>query len=211
MTRLDRTNAVHHVYRCFDADGRLIYVGSTANLFGRLEQHRATSWWAPQVDRVQASVYLNGVEARAIERKAIREEQPRWNKAGRWPGRHGWTRDQWDDWMFMLIQRETYPREIRRFAGLYVRRWGAQPPADYMASLEFIEAEADVAREKHEAERAAHRARMEEIRRQDEIEVREERRQRVLMGGSVDCICPLDFVARGVIHEDCDDHEEVRP
>lgn len=209
MTRLDRTNAVHYVYRCFDSSDRLIYVGSTANLFGRLEQHRQTSWWAPQVDHVQAAVYPNGIEARSVERKAIREEQPRWNKAGRWPGRHGWTRDQWDDWMFMLIQRGTYAQEIRRFAGLYVRRWGAQPPADYMSSLEFIEAEAAIARERLEAEHAAARARQAIVDLEDERGLAEERRQRAALGAPDDCICPLDFVARHAVIEDCDAHLEV--
>jgi len=84
VSRLDRTNSVHHVYRCFDATGRLIYVGSTANLFGRLDQHRKGSWWSPQVAKVSAKVYRDGPTARTEERRIIRNENPRWNVQGRW-------------------------------------------------------------------------------------------------------------------------------
>lgn len=104
MSRVDRTNAPHHVYRCFDRDGRLVYVGSSANLHGRLEQHRSGAWWAPTVVKVTAAYYPNGILARAAESRAIREEVPRWNKQGKWAGRDLWTRDDWHDWLFVLVR-----------------------------------------------------------------------------------------------------------
>lgn len=104
MARLDRTNAPHHVYRCFDREGRLIYVGSSANLFSRLEQHRSSAWWSPTVAKVTATYYPNGVVARAAETRAIREEVPRWNKQGKWAGRDLWTREDWHDWLYVLVR-----------------------------------------------------------------------------------------------------------
>lgn len=104
MSRADRTNAVHWVYRCFDIEGRLIYVGSTTNVFNRLQQHQNTSWWAPTVAKVNSAVYANGILARAVERVAIRDEIPRWNKAGKWVGRGRWLESDWHDWFTTLLR-----------------------------------------------------------------------------------------------------------
>lgn len=76
-----------YVYRIFDADERLIYVGSTVNVFNRLESHKAR-WWAHQAARVKAKVYATIDAARAAERAAIASENPRWNVMG---SRRIWT------------------------------------------------------------------------------------------------------------------------
>lgn len=148
MTRLDRTHAVHHVYRCYDETGRLLYVGSSANLFGRLTQHRRTSWWAGQVASVTAKVYPNGVVARERERHAIVTEHPRWNKSGRWNTRHAWTKGQWDDWLTMLLARGAFAAEMRRFITEYRKAWGVEPDATQVAAV--VAAEKDRARQEQE-------------------------------------------------------------
>lgn len=74
----------YHVYRCYDLTERLIYVGATSNLFGRLASHRSRSWWAPQVEKVKATTYPDRSSALAAERAAISDENPRWNTKGRW-------------------------------------------------------------------------------------------------------------------------------
>lgn len=178
MPRLDRTKAVHHVYRCYDETDRLVYVGSSANLFGRLTQHRRTSWWAPQVVRVTAKVYPNGVVAREHERKAIRTENPRWNKAGRWETRHTWDRAGWDDWMTMLIQRgDTFPFTMRQFADQYRAKWGADLDRAHLAAIVAAEEDHDRRRAEQEVRAAENRKRIAEIRRQDELGLRRERKE----------------------------------
>lgn len=177
MTRLDRTNAVHHVYRCYDETGRLIYVGSSANLFGRLTQHRRTSWWASQVVRVTAKVYPNGTVAREHERQAIRTENPRWNKSGRWETRHVWDRAGWDDWLTLLLRRKTYAPELRRFVDLYVRRWGSEPDAASMAAVLASEDAHRQAKIETQALMVAQKARQAELERADELALRRERKR----------------------------------
>lgn len=87
-----------YVYRCFDDNGRLVYVGYTGNLFERLRSH-ATAWWAPQVVKVKASVYSSRVDARAVERHAIASESPRWNFQGRWQSNSLWDRTDFHDYV----------------------------------------------------------------------------------------------------------------
>jgi len=69
----------HFVYRCFDADGRLIYVGCSRTPKNRMDQHRANSWWFEQVERVRFTVFPNKDYALWMERRAIETEHPRWN------------------------------------------------------------------------------------------------------------------------------------
>lgn len=88
----------HYVYRIFDHQGRLIYVGCTNNLFGRLRVHGRT-WWADQVSKVVAKVYPDRPTALAIEREAISLERPRWNLMGSFTHSHKWTRDNFHDYV----------------------------------------------------------------------------------------------------------------
>jgi predicted GIY-YIG superfamily endonuclease len=88
----------HFLYRCYDETGQLVYVGSTGDLFRRLTAHRHNSWWSYQVAKVVAKVYADPFTARAAERQAIREEQPRWNVVGRWATRHTWTAENYADY-----------------------------------------------------------------------------------------------------------------
>lgn len=73
----------HVVYRCYNAGGRLIYVGCTGMVQQRLDQHRISSWWWPQVARTRVLVFPNKDYALWQERIAIGEENPRWNIKGR--------------------------------------------------------------------------------------------------------------------------------
>ena len=70
------------VYRCFDKDGRLIYVGFTVNCTRRLKQHRAASPWFGLVGRVTHQTFDTKAAALAEERRAIRAEGPLCNAKG---------------------------------------------------------------------------------------------------------------------------------
>ena len=72
------------VYRCFDAAGDLIYIGSSTAHLKRMQTHETqTSWW-PEVADVTTRRFECITEARAAERLAILAEHPKYNKQ---PGR----------------------------------------------------------------------------------------------------------------------------
>lgn len=86
------------VYRCYDAAERLIYVGCSVSPRTRMENHRASSWWFPQVARVRYTIFPHRDYALRMERRAIAEENPRWNVMGRWPYRSLWTAEDYADY-----------------------------------------------------------------------------------------------------------------
>lgn len=69
----------HFVYRAYDADGRLIYIGATSELMNRWDQHEALSWWYEMAAWVEAEPYPTRDAAFAAEMVAIQEEQPAFN------------------------------------------------------------------------------------------------------------------------------------
>jgi hypothetical protein len=69
------------VYRCFDGDGRLIYLGSTGRLDRRIVAHRTQSRWWWRVESCTFEVLPNELAARAAERRAIEAERPLYNSA----------------------------------------------------------------------------------------------------------------------------------
>ena len=75
----DRRTAL---YRFFDRDDALLYIGITVNPKARDYQHAAKSPWWPQAARKEVCWYPTWVEADAAEGTAIRSEQPRYNIAG---------------------------------------------------------------------------------------------------------------------------------
>lgn len=70
------------VYRCFDADGRLLYIGSSRNMPARLGSHISnTAWWS-EVDRLSYELHATLAEARAAEWAAITSETTVYNRRG---------------------------------------------------------------------------------------------------------------------------------
>lgn len=67
------------VYRFFDADGRLLYVGSTFHLRDRLSSHRRNSPWFELAARMEAEEYANEQSARLVEVVSIQCEAPLFN------------------------------------------------------------------------------------------------------------------------------------
>lgn len=70
------------VYRCFAADGALLYIGSTRQYGPRMAAHAKNSHWWSQVADVTREPYPSMPAALAAERVAIRAEHPLHNKAG---------------------------------------------------------------------------------------------------------------------------------
>lgn len=67
------------VYRCLDADGRLLYVGMTEQPRRRLRVHELTKSWWPKVGLITLEEYRTREEAAAAEREAILGEAPAFN------------------------------------------------------------------------------------------------------------------------------------
>lgn len=81
-------NADHYLYRCYDADGLLLYIGCTSNVSRRIAAHRSgagqavASRWLSSAFMVRHEVVgpFAGREAgRDAERLAIHLEQPLFN------------------------------------------------------------------------------------------------------------------------------------
>lgn len=69
------------LYRLYDADGALLYVGIAYNTKARMEQHaREQGWWA-EVSRRTVRLYASRNEAAEAEEAAIESERPRHNVA----------------------------------------------------------------------------------------------------------------------------------
>lgn len=65
----------HCVYRAYDADGALLYVGCTLNFDQRRRQHRSKPWFDAAV-RWETEWHPDFQTGRAVEREAIRTEGP---------------------------------------------------------------------------------------------------------------------------------------
>lgn len=72
------------LYRLFDAEGKLLYVGASVNAPGRLETHRRDKSWWPEVARATFEHFETRHLAIVEEARAIDTEEPKYNKA---PGR----------------------------------------------------------------------------------------------------------------------------
>ena len=68
------------LYRFFDADGGLLYVGISVNVWARFSQHRQGSAFFPEAATVTLqSGFASRDELRVAEAAAIRAEKPRFN------------------------------------------------------------------------------------------------------------------------------------
>jgi predicted GIY-YIG superfamily endonuclease len=71
-----------HVYRAYDANDGLLYIGSAKNAASRISAHKRSAPWRHLVARWAVEEYPNIRAARKAEREAIRAESPEWNLAG---------------------------------------------------------------------------------------------------------------------------------
>jgi len=115
----DHADLRHYVYRFFDADGQLIYVGCTHKPEQRIAIHQYTMWWAPQIARTKIKVYADKASARAAEAEAIRNERPRWNVLGKWVHMPSWSKAEFDDYITAL---ELHPNYKTRYRLAHIAR-----------------------------------------------------------------------------------------
>lgn len=88
------------IYRCYSADGHLLYIGSCRSWPSRRALHeKQTAWW-PQVDRVEQEHYLNLGAAKQAEIAAIGAEAPLHNK------QHNVRRFRWEKRTYVPVAQE---------------------------------------------------------------------------------------------------------
>lgn len=75
------------LYRLYDADGVLLYVGVTGALKTRVGSHAKRKPWWPEVRRKTYQLYPSRSEGDDAEDAAIDNEHPRYNRRGVAPGR----------------------------------------------------------------------------------------------------------------------------
>lgn len=78
MSRARILDTRHCVYRYYDAGGRLLYVGLSADPHARFAAHRKTAW-AAECARIELHWLPSRSAARAAEKHAIRMEAPAYN------------------------------------------------------------------------------------------------------------------------------------
>jgi predicted GIY-YIG superfamily endonuclease len=74
----DITLARTALYRLYDADEQLLYIGITYDPLKRLEQHSRREWW-PLVEIAKVQWFDNRARAATAERDAIKAEDPKHN------------------------------------------------------------------------------------------------------------------------------------
>lgn len=70
------------LYRHFDAQGDLLYVGMSLSAVNRLSGHKSASKWFAEIARVEVENFASREEAAFAEDEAIILENPRYNIAG---------------------------------------------------------------------------------------------------------------------------------
>lgn len=69
----------HALYRFFDTDGELLYVGITMNPSARWPKHKAGKEWWAEVETITLETFASRDEALDAECDAIKTERPRHN------------------------------------------------------------------------------------------------------------------------------------
>lgn len=67
------------LYRHFDRDGRLLYVGISNNALARLRGHKLDASWYPEITDISIAHYPDRATAERAEARAIRTEAPLYN------------------------------------------------------------------------------------------------------------------------------------
>jgi predicted GIY-YIG superfamily endonuclease len=72
--------SITQLYRHFNSDGQLLYVGISLSAVSRLRAHKSSSW-ASSIARVDVKTFSTREEALVAERLAIQTEYPMHNRA----------------------------------------------------------------------------------------------------------------------------------
>lgn len=79
---LGKENKMEQLYRHFDKEGILLYVGISYNTLTRLNQHKRTAHWFKDIVNVTIEQFETRKEVEEAELIAIRTEKPKYNIKG---------------------------------------------------------------------------------------------------------------------------------
>ena len=68
------------LYRFFDKENNLLYIGISINAYNRYKGHLATKTWMDGVANITLQGYNSRAEVEAAEIEAIRSENPKYNR-----------------------------------------------------------------------------------------------------------------------------------
>ena len=74
------TDRPYFIYRAYDGDGRLLYVGMTCSFYHRMGAHEARSHWWKDARNIRKSMIGNKRDDLIEEEIAIRTEAPKFNR-----------------------------------------------------------------------------------------------------------------------------------
>jgi hypothetical protein len=132
-----------HVYRCYDAHSRLLYVGHTEEFGYRWTIHRSASPWVGFSARQEVGPEIPLLEAREQERAAIRDERPLFNVQGN-PDYRGMPKVERDE-LFQARLTDLYGEWLAANpaeADLHRLLWGDRDPEAEVAEIRRREAAA---------------------------------------------------------------------
>ena len=79
---------LHQMYRHFDKDDNLLYIGISINAVNRLRTHQTASGWYKSIHKIVIENYPSREELESAEIKAIQDENPKHNMC-RYTGESG--------------------------------------------------------------------------------------------------------------------------
>ena len=80
MTQSERSKLPHAIYRLFDINDELIYIGMSQNPFAtRLQSHGSTKLWARDIATARITWFPDWATARKAEAIALLEENSKYN------------------------------------------------------------------------------------------------------------------------------------
>lgn len=68
-----------HLYRHYDSEGNLLYIGMSLHILARLYQHSTSSNWFENIARIEIQHYPDRASVLKAEKEAIKNEKPRYN------------------------------------------------------------------------------------------------------------------------------------
>lgn len=94
------------IYKCFNADGEIIYIGMAYDVGSMIMQHRGNLWF-DQVNEVKAEPVKDRYEARKLEKSLIKLHKPKYNYAMAYDGNYSdyFTRIKMSEEMRQRIER----------------------------------------------------------------------------------------------------------
>jgi hypothetical protein len=125
--RTRRGTEPHYVYRHFDEQGDLLYVGCTVDPRVRKTAHKTNSWWFDQVVTTRMIVFPDRAYALEKERQAITDEHPRFNIKGRWQHRSMWEAEHY--YMALIMAPDSHarrPGHLEKVVDEAKRRYGLE-------------------------------------------------------------------------------------